>query len=150
VSEDPAEPSGAVARGSAAEAWDVAALAAVCLPDAWSADGFASELARPEARLWTAREDGRLVGYLVARRVLDELHVHSLAVDAARRRHGIASALLAQALAAESGLAAVLLEVRAGAEAARAFYAARGFVAVGRRPRYYADGEDAILMTRGS
>jgi ribosomal-protein-alanine acetyltransferase len=137
-----------LARGGAADAAAVAALAAACLPDAWSREGFASTLARPGGRLWTAREAGALVGYLAAHRVLDELHVLSLAVAGARRRRGLASALLARALAEETGATQALLEVRADGEDARAFYAARGFVAVGRRARYYADGEDAILMTR--
>lgn len=135
-------------RGGPGDAGAVAGLAGQALAEAWSPGAFATELTLPEARLWTAREAGRLVGYLIARRVLDELHVLSLAVAADRRRRGVASALLARALDEEPGLAVVHLEVRAGSEAARAFYAARGFVAVGRRPRYYADGEDAILMTR--
>jgi len=49
-----------------------------------------------------------------------------------------------------SGTHAALLEVRVSNHAARAFYASTGFVAVGRRPRYYANGEDALLMTRST
>lgn len=40
------------------------------------------------------------------------------------------------------------LEVRTGNAAARALYAGAGFAEVGRRRRYYTDGEDAVLMTR--
>jgi len=39
----------------------------------------------------------------------------------------------------------VLLEVRASNAAAQALYTAAGFVADGRRPGYYPDGEDALL-----
>ena len=42
---------------------------------------------------------------------------------------------------------AVLLEVRASNLAAQALYARLGFERVGLRKRYYADGEDAVLMT---
>ena len=42
----------------------------------------------------------------------------------------------------------VLLEVRAGNPAARGFYRAQGFREVGRRPAYYTDGEDAVLLSR--
>ena len=40
------------------------------------------------------------------------------------------------------------LEVRDGNTAARALYATAGFAPVGRRPRYYADGEDAVTYHR--
>jgi ribosomal-protein-alanine N-acetyltransferase len=41
----------------------------------------------------------------------------------------------------------VQLEVRASNQPARALYARAGFVVDGRRPRYYPDGEDAVLMS---
>jgi ribosomal protein S18 acetylase RimI-like enzyme len=64
----------------------------------------------------------------------------------------VARALLDAALRDETagGVRTALLEVRASNLAARAFYASSGFVAVGRRSRYYADGEDALLMTRSA
>jgi ribosomal protein S18 acetylase RimI-like enzyme len=40
----------------------------------------------------------------------------------------------------------MLLEVSAGNAAALAFYAAAGFVQIDRRPRYYRDGSDAIVL----
>jgi ribosomal protein S18 acetylase RimI-like enzyme len=41
----------------------------------------------------------------------------------------------------------MFLEVRASNAAARALYASAGFVAVGRRARYYRDpDEDAVVM----
>ena len=41
----------------------------------------------------------------------------------------------------------VLLEVREDNEAALGFYAARGFVELDRRPRYYRDGATAIVLS---
>ena len=38
-------------------------------------------------------------------------------------------------------------DLRASNGAARGLYEASGFVVVGRRPRYYPGGEDALLMT---
>ena len=90
-----------------------------------------------------------VVGYLAARRAADELHVLSLGVDPAHRRAGVASALLEAALAeaeAAAGARLAHLEVREGNAEAFAFYERFGFRAVGRRRRYYPDGEDALLL----
>jgi ribosomal-protein-alanine N-acetyltransferase len=90
---------------------------------------------------------GRLVGMASARMLVDEAHVIRLAVEEVARRRGVGRALLDGLVgwAEEHGAAAVLLEVRAGNVGARALYAASGFVAEGSRPRYYPDGEDALL-----
>ena len=130
----------------------IASLAAASLPQPWPARFFEEELRLAEARLWVAKERARSIGFLVARRVVDEVHVLSVAVDPAQRRRGVARALMDALLRDEtaSGARSALLEVRVSNLAARAFYARTGFVAVGRRPRYYANGEDALLMTRST
>lgn len=146
------------ARIDAARASDLAALAGLtrqALPTPWSEADLARELARPEARILVAREGApdpataAPVGYLLAHRIVDELHLLLLAVEPASRRRGIASALVARALgeARATGARVALLEVRAGNEPARALYQRLGFSAVGVRRRYYADGEDAVLLT---
>jgi ribosomal-protein-alanine N-acetyltransferase len=139
-----------VSSAAPADIPEIAALAAASFPQPWPADVFERELRLAEARLWVAKQGARRVGFLAARRVADEVHVLSLAVDPARRRLGVAGTLLEVALRDEMarGARTALLEVRASNVAARAFYADNGFVAVGRRSRYYADGEDALLMTR--
>jgi ribosomal-protein-alanine N-acetyltransferase len=54
----------------------------------------------------------------------------------------------AMAQAASLGATAMFLEVSERNEAARALYAAAGFVPAGRRRRYYADGTDALVLRR--
>lgn len=102
-----------------------------------------------------ALPDGRwLLGYLVAMRGVDEVHLLNLTTVPVHRRQGWARAML-QALAAWTlgqGLHWLWLEVRASNQPARALYEAEGFQAVGRRRDYYPDGggrrEDAIVMSR--
>ncbi|MDJ0868517.1 MAG: ribosomal protein S18-alanine N-acetyltransferase [Myxococcota bacterium] len=130
----------------AADAGAIAALAARCFAEPWSRAAVQAELVHPDAHALLIESAGRPVAYLLARRVLDELHVMHMGVDPAARRRGLAGALLARALGA--GARAVWLEVRATNAPARAFYAKHGFVAVGRRSRYYPGGEDAVLMNR--
>jgi ribosomal protein S18 acetylase RimI-like enzyme len=59
--------------------------------------------------------------------------------------------VLLDALLAEAerrGCTEVLLEVRADNAAAIGLYAARGFVTISTRRRYYADGADALILRR--
>ena len=139
----------AVERASPGDAAALARLAREALPEPWSEAGFAAELAAPPARVWVVRGPaGAPLAYLAAQRILDELHVVSLAVRAPSRRRGLGRALLEHALAAEPALAAAHLEVRANDADAQAFYRRLGFVPVGRRPGFYPGGIDAVLMTR--
>ena len=79
----------------------------------------------------------------------DAAHITSLAVagEARRQGHGRRLVTALVALAGSLGAEAVTLEVRASNEAARALYGGCGFEEVGERRRYYADGEDAVIMT---
>lgn len=95
-----------------------------------------------------------VLGYVVADLVPNHGrplgHVKDLAVHPERRGEGVGSALLARALrelrceSADS----VKLEVRVGNEGARSLYGDFEFEPLRRVPRYYDDGEDAIIMVR--
>lgn len=127
----------------------LAALAQALLPEAWSEGQLSSEIALPEGRVWVAvGDDGGLIGFVVARRELDELHVLLAGVAPHARRRGVASRLIDALGHCERDLARMHLEVRAGNRGAQAFWEALGFRAVGQRPRHYADGEAALLMVR--
>lgn len=136
----------------AADGRALVALGLESLARGWSPAALAAELEGPDRLAWTLRRAGEEapLGFLLARRLADELHVLLVVVAPAARRSGGGSALLAAALAAARAarLAVVHLEVRAANAAALAFYARHGFLAVGRRPRYYEGREDAVLMSR--
>jgi ribosomal-protein-alanine N-acetyltransferase len=133
----------------------LARLAAQAFAGGWSTGSLAAELRRPDSLALVLEPADPAPaaapqGFLLARRGVGELHLLLVAVAPGARRRGGGSALLAGAIedARRAGLAAVHLEVRAGNEPALAFYRRHGFLAVGRRPRYYEGREDAILMTR--
>jgi ribosomal-protein-alanine N-acetyltransferase len=136
------------ARAGSEDAVALAETAAKTLPEPWSEAGFRAQLSRPEARVWLAREDGETVGFVVVHRVLTEVQVLSLAVAAPFRRRGTGRALLERALEGEPGVREIHLEVRSNDAAAQAFYRCMGFEEVGRRPRFYPGGVDAVLMRR--
>lgn len=137
---------------------EVAALeAAVMGTDAWNEALVADELGRADRVWWAAyaadpkmplSAEAPLVGYAGGWVVDGDLQILKVGVDPAWRRHGIARVLLARVAddARNLGARTSSLEVRAGNAGAQALYAALGYKALGRRPRYYSDGEDALIM----
>jgi ribosomal-protein-alanine acetyltransferase len=120
--------------------------------DAWS-EGLVAEGVRgnlPTVLYLVAEADGAVVGHAVASIVADIAELQRIAVSPAHRRGGLATRLLDEVVArARSGGAdRVLLEVREDNRSALSFYAARGFVEVDRRRRYYRDGATAIVLRR--
>lgn len=110
---------------------------------------FPAELARSYGLLRVLRSEDRVLGFLLAWRAADELHLTDLGVTASERRRGLGRRLVNELLAEGRATAArvVLLEVRAGNAPALALYGSLGFVELDRRPRYYADtDEDAVVM----
>jgi dihydroorotate dehydrogenase electron transfer subunit len=141
-----------ISRALPEHAAGIAGIAKTSLREPWSEQAYAEELSRGHARAWVAHEDAArrtLVGYVLAHRIADELHVLSVAVHPLQRRRGAARALLVEALRVEgqAGARVAWLEVRTGSAAARALYEALGFRGTLVRKRYYADGEDALVMT---
>nr|WP_274381258.1 tRNA (adenosine(37)-N6)-threonylcarbamoyltransferase complex transferase subunit TsaD [Gordonibacter urolithinfaciens] len=133
----------------AAHAAAVAALEAQVMgSDAWNEHLVADELPRPDRVWWAAYDGEQLLGYAGGWVVDGQVQILKVGVDPAQRRRGIARELLARvaADARDLGAATCSLEVRAGNAGARAFYGALGFHALGTRPRYYSDGEDALIL----
>jgi ribosomal-protein-alanine N-acetyltransferase len=131
----------------------IAALERSCLgADAWSEElvreGVAGSL--PTISYLVAEDEGRVVGHATVSVVGDIAELQRIAVDPAYRRRGLASALLDATIALARGGRAdrLLLEVREDNAGALSFYAAREFVEIDRRRRYYRDGATAVVMRR--
>ena len=133
----------------AAHAAAVSALEAQVMgSDAWNEHLVADELPRPDRVWWAAYDGEQLLGYAGGWVVDGQVQILKVGVDPSQRRRGIARELLARvaADARNLGAATCSLEVRAGNVGAQAFYEALGFHTLGTRPRYYSDGEDALIM----
>ena len=100
---------------------------------------------------FVAMSGERLVGFIVAARVLEVCEIESIVVAGDARREGVGRALL-EAIsnwAATGGAERLQLEVRAGNLNAIRFYERAGLVNQGVRRGYYRDPEeDAVLMGR--
>lgn len=138
----------AVTRLAGAEpgaSWSEAQLARYC--------GGMQEGQGAADRCLVAEREGRLLGCVLSRQVLDEAEIINVVVAEEARRRGLGRALLRAALAQlqAQGVLHCHLEVRASNAVAAQLYRSEGFLETGRRPGYYrlSDGstEDALLMT---
>lgn len=121
-------------------------------PSPWSRAAFLNELLANEfSQSWVALDSqNKIVAYLVAWHIVDEIHIANIAVDPRVRRLGLGEWMMKVLLeeAKERGISIAHLEVRVSNEAAINLYKKLGFEIVGRRKNYYKEEqEDAILMS---
>jgi ribosomal-protein-alanine N-acetyltransferase len=146
----PRTPSVTVRTAEPADLVGVAHIEKLSFDQPWPYDAFQRFLG--EDGFLVADDGDHVVGYVVADRVPNHGrslgHVKDLAVHPQRRGEGIGTRLLSQALCTlrEQNAFSVKLEVREGNDTARTLYREFGFRALRRVPRYYDDGEDAIVM----
>jgi len=143
-----------IERLPAAAAEPLAQLHAACFPeDPWDAPALERILSLAGCFGLVAWDDENPVGFVLARDLAGEIEVLSLGVSPECRRSGLGRWLIEAtfAEAVRCGGGSVVLEVAVDNDAARALYAQAGFVAVGRRPRYYASTaypKDALILRR--
>ena len=124
----------------------------------WSEANFTDSLnAGYQAQLLVAAapQGSEVLGYFVAMKGVDEVHLPNITVAPAHQGEGWARVML-DALdiwARGQGAQWLWLEVRVGNTRARKVYESHGFGHVGTRPRYYPAtpsrplGEDALVMS---
>jgi ribosomal-protein-alanine N-acetyltransferase len=127
----------------------VRAIDEQCYSRPWSAATWRSELAADDRHHLIGRIDDRVVAHAGSLRIVDELHITTVAVDpgAEGRGHGTRLCLALLAAGRDAGATAATLEVRAAARRTQRLYARLGFVPAGVRAGYY-DGpsDDAVIM----
>jgi [ribosomal protein S18]-alanine N-acetyltransferase len=98
--------------------------------------------------LFLRTDEGHVVATIEVMRGVDEAEILNIETLASHRRQGLAQSLLAETFdwARKNQRKAVWLEVRTSNHAAIHLYRKTGFIQAGVRKRYYADGEDALVM----
>ena len=128
----------------------IAQLEKECFSDPWTfrmlADTFFSENTVAIA----AEEDGKVIDYAFAVLAGEDADLANIAVDPAYRRRGAAQALLArtETEVRAAGAKRMFLEVRVSNAPAMSLYLKAGYVGRYARPRYYGNGEDALVMEK--
>lgn len=123
----------------------IANLHKLCFPDRpWNADEF-RDLKKSGCEI-VASENG----FIVWRTVCDESEIITVGVHPDARGAGIAIAMLGimENEVKKNGANKIFLEVSHTNTPAIKLYEKCGFSPVGRRPKYYHDGTDAILMEK--
>jgi len=150
----PAAPDVTVRPAGRADLLDVLRIERESFAEPWPYAAFESLLDAP-AFLVAIGNDGDerpILGYVVGdvtpNHGRDIGHIKDLAVRPDARGEGIGRQLLREALfeLSLSGAVVAKLEVREGNDPARSLYRAEGFEPTRRVPRYYGDGEDALLL----
>ena len=121
--------------------------------DPWTPYMIAEELASPASRYWIATdESGDVVGYGGAKVGGDQADVMTIGVRAHARGQGIGATILDTLLAwsREAGAREIFLDVRPSNESAIHLYETRGFVEIGRRPRYFRNPVEEAVEMRAS
>ena len=107
--------------------------------DPWTPFMIAEELSSPASRYWIATDGSGG----------DQADVMTIGVCAHARGAGVGAAILDALMAwsHEAGAREIFLDVRPSNEGAIALYKSRGFVEIGRRPRYFRNPvEEAVEM----
>ena len=121
-------------------------------PFPWTRGNFLDSLASGYLARVLREPSGRLAGYFLLMPAVDDAHLLNVTVRPELQGRGLGRALLEQvfALARESRMQAVLLEVRPSNQQALTVYRHFGFEMIGTRKNYSPAGgsarEDAIVM----
>ncbi len=129
----------------------IAELERECFSSPWTEKGLSEELTNENAVFFTAKKNGRAVGYMGMHCVLDECYIANVAVSEGERRQGTGRKLLryAEKSARERGCSFISLEVRVSNESAIGLYISEGYERMGERKNFYsAPTENALIMTK--
>lgn len=117
--------------------------------DAWPLIEMIGVLSLPSIERWKAMDGDTLVGFVAAdiRRREYLAWIATIAVHPGYRGRGIGGRLM-EIAEERSGMPRMRLSVRASNRAAQKLYQTRGYTQYDVWPRYYAGGEDAIVMEK--
>jgi ribosomal-protein-alanine N-acetyltransferase len=101
-----------------------------------------------ESFLLERKECGTVTALCEVLRGVEESEILNIETLPSHRRQGLASSLLSEAFAwaQANSRSSIWLEVRTSNAPAISLYKKLGFQTISTRKRYYADGEDALVM----
>lgn len=116
----------------------------------WSRQEFTELMETPGAVAVIAGKGSSAQGFALGRVAADEAEMLAVAVAPNAQRQGLGKALVAklEEECAREGAQRMFLDVSETNHAARRLYDGAGYHEEGRRKAYYADGADALILTK--
>jgi ribosomal-protein-alanine N-acetyltransferase len=116
----------------------------------WVPSRIARHVRSEESVVLVAQRRAQIAGFAIMRFGVEQGHLDLLAVRPKYRRAGLGRKMVVwlEESALTAGVSVIYLEVRAGNDAALAFYEALGYRRIKRVPGYYSGREAAICMAR--
>ncbi len=109
--------------------------------------GLSPRVGNANTRAWIAEIDGKPAGYLISYlkplQGVQTLYVGGVGTLPTHRKRGVAEALMAEVFVADRS---VWLHVRASNAAAIRLYDKLGMRTIERLPKFYSNGEDALIL----
>lgn len=135
---------------------DVMTLDHRCFGGLWSENAYKREIASPNSDLLlleaiaTPDTPASIIGIGCSWAILEEAHITILGIEPAYQGQGLGQWLLTGLLTAagDRGLTHATLEVRQSNQKAQTLYKKFGFRIAGERRKYYANGENALILWR--
>jgi ribosomal-protein-alanine N-acetyltransferase len=124
-------------RALSEDALEISKMEADIFQDAWTKADVFSTITSNGAMSYIAEYEGRILAYVLARRVLNEGEIYRVATRENYRGQKVAEGLLSFLFENEEELSDLYLEVRESNLAARHLYEKCGFVETSIRKNYY-------------
>jgi ribosomal protein S18 acetylase RimI-like enzyme len=126
----------------------IIALEKICFgADSWPSLEILAALVFPRTVRFKAEAEGEIIGFVIGDRRGKVGWIASIGVHPGHRRRGIGRQLL-EVCERQLGTPVVRLSLRKGNQPALQLYQKLGYTEVDVWPRYYRDGEDAMVMQR--
>lgn len=117
--------------------------------DFWTYSVFKSELENPNSQYFVAIRNDEVVGFAGIWKAIDEMHITNIVTKISKRHLGIASMLLEKLIEVSKAekVNSLTLEVNESNTYAIKLYEKYNLKKIGLRKNYYAQNENAIIMT---
>ena len=129
---------------------EIAELEKECFSEPWSENSLRDELSNETARFYVLRDSEKLLGYIGANNICNEVYITNVAVNGVCRGKGYGKILVNHLIKQSEAERAffITLEVRKSNENAIKLYEKCGFKLIGERKNFYSKPtEDALIYT---
>ena len=129
---------------------EIAELEKECFSEPWSENSLRDELANETARFYVLRDSEKLLGYIGANNICNEVYITNVAVNSKCRGKGYGEILVKHLIKQSEAERAffITLEVRKSNENAIKLYEKCGLKLIGERKNFYSKPtEDALIYT---